>query len=78
MMDTHQQLKASVSSIDMGKPSSSTGHCGLRKHMTRIGIAGTAECQCGSVQQTPIHILQCCPNVKEERQTVKASDVSFQ
>ena len=55
-----------------------TGHCGLRKHMKRIGIADTAECQCGAEEQTPLHILQSCPNLEELRQKVWAADVSFQ
>ena len=34
-----------------------TGHCGLRKHLKRLGLADSARCECGSEKQTPEHIL---------------------
>ena len=29
-----------------------TGHCGLRKHLKRLGLADSAHCECGSEEQT--------------------------
>ena len=29
----------------------STGHCGLNKHLKRIGVADTANCQCGAANR---------------------------
>nr|KAG5705581.1 hypothetical protein BaRGS_034779 [Batillaria attramentaria] len=45
-----------------------TGHCGLRAHLKRIGVADTALCQCGLADQTPSHVLQDCPLHEEMRQ----------
>ena len=47
-----------------------TGHCRLRKHMRRMGLADTAECQCGAAEQTTLHILQSCPLYDELRASV--------
>ena len=44
-----------------------TGHCRLRAHMYRMGLSDTPDCQCGTAQQTPEHILQTCPNHQEAR-----------
>ena len=44
-----------------------TGHCGLRKHLKRLGLADAANCECGSDEQTPEHILQTCPHHEEAR-----------
>ena len=55
-----------------------TGHCGLRKHMKKMSLVETAECQCGSEEQTPYHILQSCPNLEEMRQKLWTADVSLQ
>ena len=44
-----------------------TGHCGLRKHLKRLGLADTANCECGSEYQTPEHILQTCPHLEAAR-----------
>ena len=41
-----------------------TGHCGLRKHLKRLGLADSAHCECGSEEQTPEHILQTCPHLE--------------
>ena len=30
-----------------------TGHCVLRKHLKRLGLADSAHCECGSEEQTP-------------------------
>ena len=45
-----------------------TGHCGLRKHLKRLGLAHSAHCECGSEEQTPEHILQTCPHLETVRQ----------
>ena len=45
-----------------------TGHCGLRKHLKRLGLAHSAHCECGSEEQTPEHILQACPHLETARQ----------
>ena len=44
------------------------GHCGLRKHLKRLGLADSAHCECGSEEQTPEHILQTCPHLETVRQ----------
>ena len=44
-----------------------TGHCRLRAHMHRMGLSHTPDCQCGTAQQTPEHILQTCPNHQAAR-----------
>ena len=41
-----------------------TGHCGLRKHLKKLGLADSAHCECGSEEQTPEHILQTCPHLE--------------
>ena len=46
----------------------STGHCGLRKHLKRLGLADSAHCECGSEEQTPEHILQTCPHLETVHQ----------
>ena len=45
-----------------------TGHCGIRKHLKRLGLADSAHCECGSEKQTPEHILQPCPHLESVRQ----------
>ena len=45
-----------------------TGHCGLRKHLKRLGLADSAHCECGSMERTPEHILQTCPHLETVRQ----------
>ena len=45
-----------------------TGHCALRKHLKRLGLADSAHCECGSEEQTPEHILQTCPHLETVRQ----------
>ena len=45
-----------------------SGHCGLRKHLKRLGLADSAHCECGSEEQTPEHILQTCPHLETVRQ----------
>ena len=45
-----------------------TGHCGLGKHLKRLGLPDSAHCECGSEEQTPEHILQTCPHLKTARQ----------
>ena len=44
-----------------------TGHCGLKKHMKKMGLAETAHCECGADEQTPAHILQTCPLFEDRR-----------
>jgi hypothetical protein len=36
-----------------------TGHCGLRGHLHRIGVADTSSCSCGQDDQTPYHVKHC-------------------
>ena len=38
-----------------------TGHCRLRAHLSKLGIAGTPLCECQEDYQTPAHVLQDCP-----------------
>ncbi|KAK3791357.1 hypothetical protein RRG08_012539 [Elysia crispata] len=44
-----------------------TGHCGLNKHLKKMGMAESVQCQCGATEQTPVHILQTCPHFEEAR-----------
>ena len=37
-----------------------TGHCGLRAHLKKIGIAESSMCDCLIADQTPAHVLQDC------------------
>ena len=45
-----------------------TGHCGLRKHLKRLGLADSDRCECGSERQTPEHILEPCQHMEIVRQ----------
>ena len=45
-----------------------TGHCGLTKHLKRLGLADSAHCEYGFEEQTPEHILQTCPHLGTIRQ----------
>ena len=47
-------------------------------HMKRLSVVETAECQCGSEEQTPFHILQNCPHLEEERQKVWPTEVPYE
>ena len=38
-----------------------TGHCRLKSHLRRIGVADSAMCDCGDSIQSPEHVLQTCP-----------------
>ena len=40
---------------------------GLNKHLKKMGMAESAQCQCGVTEQTPVHILQTCPHFEEAR-----------
>ena len=51
-----------------------TGHCGLKKHLKRLGLSDTAHCECGSEEQTPHHILQTCPHHEAARQKYWPAD----
>ena len=44
-----------------------TGHCGLRAHLRRIGVAASALCGCGGADETPEHVLQACPLLTQLR-----------
>ena len=54
-----------------------TGHCGLNKHLKRIGVADTANCQCGADEQTTHHFLQSCSHLEGIRQEVWSTCTSF-
>ena len=54
-----------------------TGHCGLKKHLKRLGLCVTAHCECGSDEQTPEHILQYCPHLEPARQEYWPEDTSL-
>ena len=45
-----------------------TGHCGLRKHLKRLSLADSSQCEYSSEEQTPEHILQTCPHLETVRQ----------
>ena len=44
-----------------------TGHCGLRRHLKRLGLANSAHCEYGSEEPTLEHILQACPHLETVR-----------
>ena len=44
-----------------------TGHCGLNKHLAKMGIKDSPGCSCGSVEETGIHILCECPKFSQLR-----------
>ena len=54
-----------------------TGHCGLNKHLKRLGVRDTAHCDCGSEEQTPEHILQTCPHWETARLEFWPNDTEF-
>ena len=54
-----------------------TGHCGLRKHLKRLGLADSSHCECGSEEQTPEHILQTCPHLETVRQQFWPQDTEM-
>ena len=54
-----------------------TGHCGLAKHLSRLGLRDTASCPCGAEEQTPAHILQTCPHLHDIRLQVWPADTSL-
>jgi ribonuclease HI len=54
-----------------------TGHCRLRRHMKKVGLTDTATCECGAEEQTPLHILQCCPNLEELRDNTWATSTPY-
>ena len=45
-----------------------TGHCRLKGHLRKIGLADSAVCECGQADQTPQHVLQDCPLHERQRQ----------
>ena len=52
-----------------------TGHNRLNSHMFRkLGLAPSPNCSCGTGEQTAEHILQQCPNLREQRKTVWPAD----
>ena len=44
------------------------GHCVLRKHRKRLGLADSVQSECGSDEQTLKRILQTCPHPETVRQ----------
>ena len=54
-----------------------TGHCGLKAHLKRIGVAETALCDCGQADQTPQHILDSCPLLHDLRRRFWPKDTSI-
>nr|KAG5702751.1 hypothetical protein BaRGS_003625 [Batillaria attramentaria] len=54
-----------------------TGHCGLRKHMKKMGLVDTASCQCGAEEETPNHILQTCPHLEQLLREIWPIDTSL-
>ena len=55
-----------------------TGHCGLRKHLKRLGIRETASCECGNEEQTPEHILMSCPLLEMARRKTWTTETTLQ
>src|SRR5579871_4175238 len=47
-----------------------TGHCCLNAHMYRMGKTTSPMCSCLEGKQTPYHILQECPTIKDLRNQV--------
>lgn len=38
-----------------------TGHCGLSKHLAKMGLASDPNCTCGFGEETGLHIIFECP-----------------
>ena len=55
-----------------------TGHCGLRKHMAKMGLADSAACPCGATQQTVEHFLQMCPHLDQLREETWSTPTTVQ
>ena len=51
-----------------------TGHCGLRAHLRRIGVAASSSCDCGA-EQTVHHVLQDCPLLVVWREQIWPQEV---
>jgi hypothetical protein len=50
-----------------------TGHCRLKKNLTRGGIADSAKCECGNDEQTVRHVILSCPQWVEARKVLRAA-----
>ena len=53
-----------------------TGHCGLKSHLKRIGVANSAQCDCRTADQTVHHVLQDCPLLDAQRAQTWSQEVS--
>jgi len=42
----------------------------LHAHLRRINVVDTAQCQCGTAEETPAHILQECPIYSDVRSQI--------
>ena len=38
-----------------------TGHCGLNRHMNKLGLAETPRCSCDLDDETGMHLICNCP-----------------
>jgi hypothetical protein len=60
-----------------------TGHCRLNRYLARIGLVGSALCECGRGEETIRHVLLSCTRWAEERRELRivvkqrAGDASF-
>lgn len=48
-----------------------TGHIGLKERLFKTGAAPTPLCSCGEAPETAEHIILFCPNLADERRTLR-------
>jgi len=44
-----------------------TGHCGLNKHLTKMGLHSDPSCVCGFGEETGLHVICECPSISSLR-----------
>lgn len=47
-----------------------TGHCGLNRHLRKMGLSNTSECTCGLGEETGIHVICDCPKFLQIRRSL--------
>lgn len=47
-----------------------TGHCGLNKHLTTMGLLNNPSCSCGLSEETGLHIICECPKFSTLRHRI--------
>lgn len=52
-----------------------TGHCGLNKHLAKMGNSNDTSCACGCGEETDIHVICECPMYTLGGHVIRPSDV---